>query len=357
MIDNDVLVVDATVHAFNFKKDNLREPWVNDVVRGLYHMIFNLLGPQDDYRYRITFEQFQNLFDHQPHVMEEMLFRESDIDIGVYHGVPMYGFFGDGSSPIWVGERIRERFPHRMFIYGGLSPWESDAQSKLVSLIDDHRIAGLKLYPADIVEGELRRLRLDDEKLMYPVYETARAKGLKVIAVHKAMPFGPIGIENYHLDDVQPVLETFPDLTFEIVHGGLAFVEHTAKLLARYPNVTINLEAVPSMVLNHSEKLADVLGPLIATGAHDRIFFSTGATGCHPQAFLRAFWEFEMPQGYPKLTEDMKAGIMGANFARQHGWDIEDLKSKCRADEFGRLAHRTEPWSWLRARHPAPIAA
>lgn len=357
MIDKEVLVVDATVHAFNFKDENLREPWVNNVVRGLYHMIFNLLGMGHDRRFGLSYDEFKNLFDHQPQVMTEVLFRESEIDIGVYHGVPMYGFFGDGSSPIWVAEKIREIYPHRMFIYGGVSPWSDDAQEELVDLIDNHGIIGLKFYPADIIDGRLRTARLDDVERMYPLFETARAKGLKTIAMHKAMPFGPIGIQHYHVDDVEPALTDFPDMTFEIVHGGWAFIDKTARLLERYPNVTINLEAIPSMVLNHADVLGDILGPLIATGAHDRIFFSTGATGGHPQSFLREFWEFELPSRYPQLTHEMKAGIMGANFARHHGWDVEDLKARCRADEFGSRADRAEPWSWLREQLATPLAA
>ena len=36
----------------------------------------------------------------------------------------------------------------------------------------------------------------------------------------------------------------FPDLTFEIVHGGMAFNEETAWLLGRFPNVWVNLETL-----------------------------------------------------------------------------------------------------------------
>ena len=351
------LVIDATVHAFNFREDNLRQPFVSDVVRGLYHWVYNQLGPQDDPRYRITLEQFQNLFDHQPQVMEEVLFRESDIDVAAYHGVPMYGFFGDGSSPIHIAEQIKGKYPHRMLIYGGLSPWEEDPAAKLLTLIRDHHVAGLKLYPADIVEGELKRIRLDDEKLMYPLFELARNEGLKVVAMHKALPLGPITIDNYHFDDVEAALTTFPDITFEIVHGGLAYLDDTVRLLEKYPNITINLEAAPCYAINHRDRFVDMMAPLIGSGAHDRIFFSTGATGVHPQPFLEAFWRFEMPRGYPALTPEIKIGILGANFARQHGLDVEELKRQCQADELGRANRKSEPWSWLRAQYQARAAA
>ena len=37
----------------------------------------------------------------------------------------------------------------------------------------------------------------------------------------------------------------FPDLNFEIVHSGLAFVEETAHAIARSHNVYANLEIKP----------------------------------------------------------------------------------------------------------------
>lgn len=351
------LVIDATVHAFNFREDNLRQPFVSDVIRGLYHWVYHQLGPQDDPRHRITFDQFQNLFDHQPQVMEEVVFRESDVDIAAYHGVPMYGFFGDGSSPIHIAEAIKARYDHRMLIYGGLSPWEEDPHGKLVSLLDEHKVAGIKLYPADIVEGELKRIRLDDEKRMFPLFETARAKGLKVIAMHKALPLGPITIDHYHLDDVEAALVAFPELTFEIVHGGLAYLDETVRLLERYPNISVNLEAAPCYAINHGDRFAEMMAPLIGSGGHDRIFFSTGATGVHPQPFLEAFWRYEMPRGYPPLTPEIKIGILGANFARQHGLDVEELKRQCLADDIGRANRKSEPWAWLRSQTATRSAA
>ena len=343
----DTLVVDATVHAFNFQAHNFRQPFVADVTRGLYHWIFDQLHPQNDPRYHISFDQFQNMFEKQPAVMESALFRESAVDIAVYHGVPMYGFYGDGSSPIDIAERIRAKYPHRMFIYGGLSPWEADAPGKLDRLVDDHGVIGIKMYPVDVVDGELKQVRLDDDRML-AILERARSKGLRVVAIHKALPLGPVTVDRYAVDDVAPAARAFPELRFEIVHGGFAFRKETADLLERFENVSVNLEAAPLYAVNFSSRFAEMLAPLLATGAHDRIFFSSGATGAHPQPCIEAFWKLEMPRGYPRLTPEIKCGILGGNFIRHHGWDAEALKAACKADVFGQKSERAEPWAVLR---------
>jgi len=46
------------------------------------------------------------------------LFAESDTDVCVYHGVPLYGIYRDGGSALWVGKAMRERWPDRVALYG-----------------------------------------------------------------------------------------------------------------------------------------------------------------------------------------------------------------------------------------------
>jgi uncharacterized protein len=346
------LVVDATVHGFNFKPENYRQPFVAKVTHALYHWIFDQLHPQNDARYRLSRHEFENLFDLQPALMESVLFRESDVDVGVYHQVPMYGFYGDGSSPLSVAEPVRARFPHRMPIYGGLSPWEPNPLEKLDRLIDDHKVIGIKMYPVDAVDGELKQVRLDDDRMM-AILDRAQSKGLKMIAVHKALPLGPVTVDRYGIEDIAPAAKAFPGLMFEIVHGGFAFRDETADLLDRFPNVCVNLESTPCYAVNFPDLCGEMMAPLLATGAVDRIFFSTGATGLHPQPTIEAFWRMEMPRGYPPLTPEIKRGILGENFANYHGWDIAALKAACAQDEFGRLDARDEPWSLVRANRAA----
>lgn len=345
----DVLVIDATVHAFNFGFENFKQPFMKDMIHGLHLMGFTQLHPQGDPRYYLTREQFQDSFKLQPRLMQQALFAESHTDVACYHGVPLYGLFEDGSSPIWVAERIRDALPHRMAIYGDISPWAPDALARVDALIDEHKVIGLKFYPLDYLEGGIRVMDFADEALIFPLIERARSKGLKTIAVHKAVPIGPFPRHLYDVADMLPAIETFPDVTFEIVHGGFAFAEAAARLLERYPNVAINLETNPVFALNMADKFADMMAPLLATGATDRLYYATGATGMHPQPFLEAFWRFAMPRGYPKLDEETKAAILGANFARAHGWDVEVLKAKCRADTYGLEGKAlAEPWSVVR---------
>jgi hypothetical protein len=350
MIENEVFVIDATVHGWSVLRENRTQPFVDNVVKLLYYWATEQLHPRGDGRYHLTFEQFERMADHQPRLLETILFGESLVDVALYQGVPLYGLFHDGSSPISIAEKIRERLPHRMFIYGDVSPWRPDALQRVDALVDEHQVCGLKFYPLDMVEGRLTPVRLNDEDHLFPMIERARAKGLKVIAVHKAIPLPPALVDKFDVDDVGPAARAFPDMTFEIVHGGFAFNREVARLLERHSNVTVNLEGAPCYALNHPARFADMMAPLLASGAADRIFFSTGAPVMHPRPFVEAFWQFEMPRGYPQMTPEIKRGILGENFARQHGWDIPTLKKQCAADEYGlKDKPLANPWQVYRA--------
>jgi uncharacterized protein len=345
----DVFVVDATVHGWSVLPENRAQPYVDSLVKLLYYWATEQLHPRGDPAYQLTPQQFEHMVDYQPDVLESVLFAESDVDVAVYQGVPLYGLFRDGSSPIWIAEKMRERLPHRVFIYGDISPWSEGALERIDELVDAHGVIGLKLYPLDLVKGELTPVRFDDERNLFPLIERAQAKGLKVVAVHKAIPLPPATIDQFDVADIAPALRAFPDMTFEIVHGGFAYAREIAELLSRYKNVTVNLEGAPCYALNFPAKFADMMAPLLASGAHDRIFFSTGAPVMHARPFVEAFWRFDMPRGYPAFTPEIKRGILGENFARQHGWNIPALKEKCGRDRYGlHRKQKTPPWSVIR---------
>jgi uncharacterized protein len=311
--------------------------------------------PRETTRFNLGWEEFIEAFDHYPALLWEVLFGESQIDVACYHGVPMDGIFKDGSSPIWVAKQVRERFPDRMHIYGPLYPWMDDAPDRIQQMVEEDGICGLKFYPVDLYRGQLKASRLDSEGA-FRCIERARKLGLHMIAVHKAVPLGPLPVDPFgSMYDMKPVIEAFPDMVFEIVHGGAAFLEQTVELLEQHPNVVVNLEALPGFI-NHPQLLAQwhrLMDAFLACGAGDRLFFSAGAMGTHPQAGIDAFAGFVMPAGRKPLDDATREAIFGLNFARHHGWDVAALKQRLSGDTYGLHRPVGEPWDWYRRQRAA----
>jgi len=177
---------------------------------------------------------------------------------------------------------------------------------------------------------------------------------LKSVAIHKAVPFGPYSIEPYKVGDISGAAAAFPNLVFEVVHGGIAFLEESALQVQHLPNVAINLEATSLFILNWPRKFATILGTFLAAGATDRIIWGTGCPAFHTRPLIEAFWQsFEIPQdlvdneGFPQLTPEIKRGILGGNIARILELDIEDQRKNIAKvnDEFSQRSDLAEPWS------------
>jgi predicted TIM-barrel fold metal-dependent hydrolase len=176
---------------------------------------------------------------------------------------------------------------------------------------------------------------------------------------------GPTRLSAYGVDDVE-IAGMFPQINFEVLHPGFAFVEETAWLLARYPNVYVNLEWTVSLLFTAPRQFAEVLGKLMYWGGEDRILWAAGAMLVHPQAALEAFLDFEMPDdlvhgyGFPPLTEEAKQKLLGENYCRLHGLDPGEVKAKVANDEWARqrsAAPSREPWSTVRGAPPGGAEA
>ncbi|WP_345599879.1 amidohydrolase family protein [Thermocatellispora tengchongensis] len=350
----DVFVLDSTVHGYNTVPDNyVPGPYRERVAEQLSNTLYaghRAILPDGDPKWTLSRERFQRGAD--PELLGSALFRESDTDMCVYHGVPLYGIYRDGGSPLWVGRAMRELYPGRVALYGPISPWEPGALEEAERLVTEDKVVGIKMYPMDIVRGEIHSYRLDDPEIAFPILERIRELGIKIVATHKALPQGQVPSEPFAPWDVAGAASAFPDLTFEIVHGGLAFLEETAWQIQRFPNVAVNLEnSAAFLMIRQPARFAHLLGQLLFWGGADRIFWSSGVTGRHPQPFLERFWEFEIPErmreeyGYPELTYEIKEQILGLNHARLLGWDVEKLRADLRNDGIGMRKELAEPWS------------
>ncbi len=356
MLD-DVFVLDAVCHAYSFAPQNrIGQPYADGIASGVYqiHQHFAPKGRED----LILDEETFNTRICDAGFTAQVMFGESHTDATIYHELPLYGYFKDGGSPISIGAEMRERWPGRVYLYGGVSPHQPGALERVDQLVEEHKVSGIKLYPHDVVAGELRSIRIDDEKLLFPIFERVQKHGLRTVAMHKAIVMGPVPIEPYMPFEVGTAAKAFPDLTFEIVHGGFAFMEETMALLMWHPNITVSTEGTTALLARAPRKFLEIIGNLMSAGAADRILWAIGGPVVHSRWYEEAFWNLEMPEdlmegyGFPPLTEDVKRGILGLNAARLLGIDVDALKAQTASDDFAKPRTLAEPWSGL-SRHAA----
>jgi uncharacterized protein len=330
----DTLIVDAVAHAVdNSPEARNRNRYAASVVEGTFNWQEMLIPAE------YVLEKERYFRSCSPEVLISSLFRESQVDVACFHAIPMWGIFKD-YSPISVGLEVRRRYPHRMFIYGPLSPFEGPEKTidELERVVSESHVDGIKMYPLDLIDGKLRSFSLADEKLLYPVLERCVKLGVKVLSIHKAVPLGIAPIDAYRVGDIDYAAVDFPQLAFEIVHAGLAFLDESALQMARYPNVYVNMEVTSQYGIKFREKFARIMGEFMLSGGADKLIFSTGCTFTHPRPVIEAFYNFKMPQhmldgGYPEVTLEAKKNILGLNWAKMHGINLADLRAKIEADD------------------------
>jgi len=347
----DFLIADGTCHGYNWTPDNWAMPeaaTTNAAGWGLHQ----ILSP--DPAFRLTENEFMR--DWTASDIADTLFYESGMDLICHHGTPIYDFYNDGHSATSKGFEVRDKHPHRTLVYGAINPFDGDNWKEQIEyMVCEKNVNALKVYAARYENGRTIEQRLDSPDFGYPFIERALELGVNVIATHKAIPFGPVRSDAYKVGDIPEVLAVFPQMNFEIVHAGWAFVEDTA-FLGGFPNCWFNLETSFALIKYQPRRFAEFLAALLGSGAADRIIYASGMSVAHPLPALQAFIDMEMPpdlmEGYgcPPLTSDLKRGILGENLLRLHGIDITEFRNRVADDQVSQRQGEglALPWSNIR---------
>jgi predicted TIM-barrel fold metal-dependent hydrolase len=359
---NDGLVIDAVGHAYDYTPENRRESCPPELWNGLLayvHQDLHLTSESRREGFPLTLEEYARKWSAAE--LASVYFEESDVDIVAYHTVGLLALSNRGFSPFDVGAEMKRAYPKRTLLYAGVDPLAGPSELEAMERsAAEVQIDGWKLYPAsgamDAIRHKPYTYSLSDPEVAFPYYEKALELGVTKIAIHKGVPIGPGPREPNHPDDVGIAATAFPDLTFEVVHSGWAFLEDCAMQMITHPNIYANLECVANFIVRRPRHFAHVLGTLMYAGGTDRLLWGTGGTVSHPQPILRAFAEFQMPDdlvegyGFSPLDDEIKAKILGGNMARLHGIDAEARLSELVADTEFELAPRDEnelpehPW-------------
>ncbi len=354
MIGSQV-VVDAVFHPWNLSpaNQNARARAQLDAV----HASHRLSLDDANRRYELTDAEIFSDIDHDALAWAE--FVESPVDLAVIHALPNLGFTNGNVTDPDRAAQLRDRHPDRFRLYGTVgTPIGRGAIAELERQVGELGIDGVKLYPALYYDDQATGWRLDGEDFATPLLEAARRLGIRRIAIHKALWLEPAPREAFDINDMAAPLDRFGDMSFEIVHGGAAFLEETIALMRRHRNLYLTLETTFSYLLVKPRVFAKVLGRIIAAVGSDRLLFASGNNLAHPAPLLSAFEGFQFDDahidefGIAPLTDTDRANILGDNALRLHGLTSADVVSATEGDAFAKARGQAtpEPWSGLRDR-------
>jgi len=267
------------------------------------------------------------------------VFLDSDTDLTVLSFVPSTR----AGEPLTIEEAaataaIVEQLEgtHRLYLHGRVNPNQPGDVEDMARLASNHRIAAWKTYTQWGPDG--KGFFLDDDPGLAMI-EQARKLGVRNIAVHKGLPFGPQSYEHSTCVDVGRVAKRYPDVNFLIYHSGFvtgasegpydpkradgidALVSSLkAAGLGPGSNVYAELGSTWRFLMRDPTMAAHALGKLLAHVGADNVLWGTDSIWYgSPQDQILAFRTFQIAaelrekHGYPEITPDIRAKVFGRN--------------------------------------------
>jgi len=300
------------------------------------------------------------------------VFLDSDTDMMVLSFVPSRR----DSEPLTIQaadavRRIVDRMEgtHRLLLHGRVNPNQPGDLEFMDELKERWKVSAWKTYTQWGIDGKSFFLS-DDVGTRF--IEKARALGVKVICVHKGLPFGKQSYEHSQCSDIGVVAKRFPDVSFLVYHSGFvtgvperAFTGRGASdgidTLIRSlvengikpnSNVYAELGSTWRFLMRDPSGAAHALGKLLKHVGEDNVLWGTDSIWYgSPQDQIQAFRTFQIApelramHGYPEITPALRAKIFGLNASRVYALNADEVKKHTRADRITeeRYAYRERP--------------
>jgi len=286
------------------------------------------------------------------------VFLDSDTDLVVLSFVPSTR----KGEPLTIEEAaataaIVERMEgtHRMLLHGRVNPNQEGDLEGMDELASRYRIAAWKTYTQWGPDGN--GFFLDDD-VGLAMIEKARKLGIRTVAVHKGLPFGPESYAQSTCVDVGRVAKRCPDVTFLVYHSGFVPGQPEGPYDAARSdgidalvtslrqnnvkpgsNVYAELGSTWRFLMRDPDSAAHALGKLFKYVGEDNVLWGTDSIWYgSPQDQIQAFRSFQISaelaekHGYRPITPALRAKVFGRNALRVYKIP-EDVLKKHLADD------------------------
>jgi predicted TIM-barrel fold metal-dependent hydrolase len=230
-----------------------------------------------------------------PDVFIKDVFMDSDTDLMVLSFVPSTR----EREPVTIEaadevRRIVDKLQgtHRLLLHGRVNPNQDGDLETMDELKAKWGVSAWKTY-TQYGPGGRGFFMTDDAGIRF--VEKARALDVKVICIHKGLPFGPRSYEHSQCSDIGPIAKRFPDVKFLIYHSGFVSTvpeqayDHAAKRdgidtlvhslisssVAPNSNVYAELGSTWRFLMRDPEQAAHAMGKLIKYCGEDNVLWGT----------------------------------------------------------------------------------
>jgi uncharacterized protein len=162
---------------------------------------------------------------------------------------------------------------------------------------------------------------------MWPFYEKAQELGVP-LTIHTGMAYVPPQPGKHtHPSQLDDILLDFPDLKIIAYHMGWPYHEELFGLAAKHPNLYISISGIVGWFARAPQKGWHMIGEALEWATEDKLVLGFDLPFDDMPKVVDYVRNFDIPKdvregwGYPEITDQTRAKILGLNLAKLTGLD------------------------------------